>query len=150
MDNFIADPSLEDLSTEKMRWMLKFWNDLRGARAMPARADFSPADMVPMLPFVTLTDVERDPLRFKARLVGTGIVAESGVDPTGKYYEELRNSDKLIERSTWVAENRQTYFARDLPLDWASLDFNSYSALVMPLSSDGDHVDMMLGFVDFD
>lgn len=149
MDNFIAGPLLEDLPTENLRWMLSFWNNLRGHRDMPARSDFSPEQMVPMLPYVSLIDVERDPQRFRIRLVGTGIVAESGVDLTGKYYDELQNPENLLERSAWVAENRQSYYAHGLPLDWASQDFNSYAVLVMPLSGDGEHVDMFLGYMAF-
>lgn len=149
MDSFIGSPSVEDMPTENLRWMLNFWNNLRGDRRMPARSDFSPVQMVPMLPQVSLTDVESDPPRFRARLVGTGIVTETGVDVTGKYFDELPNSEKLIERCVWVTENRQAYFAHTLPLVWASQEFTSYSALAMPLSSDGENVDMLLGFLDF-
>lgn len=149
MDNFIGGPSLEDLPTEDLRWMLGFWNNLRGDRDMPARSDFSPADMVPLLPYISLIDVESDPQRFRIRLVGTGIVAESGVDLTGHYQDELKKTEKVIERCDWMVKNRQPLYAQNVPLDWASLDFSSYGILMMPLSADGENVDMLLGFVDF-
>lgn len=117
---------------------------------MPARADFTPAQLVPYLPRIMLTDVEHDPLRFRARLVGTGIVADSGADPTGQYYEDVPHSDEIIRRKQWVVENRKPNFAHDLPLVWASNNFSTYSALVMPLSESGEIVDMIFSYFRFD
>lgn len=150
MSEFITDPSAEDLPSEELRWLLAFWNELRGTREMPARADFSPADMVPLLPYIGLVDVEHDPQRFRTRLAGTGIVQETGADWTGVYYDEMLNSEEISHRAAWVTENRQPCFANDLPLSWASRDFTSYRVLVMPLSADGEQVDMLLIYVDFD
>lgn len=150
MSEFIADPSPEDLPTEDLRWLLAFWNELRGTREMPSRADFSPADMVPYLPYIGLADVEHDPQRFRTRLAGTGIVTECGVDLTGVYYDQMPNPEGIVRRAAWVAENRRPCFAHDLPLTWASRDFSSYATLIMPLSADGKQVDMLLNYVAFD
>ncbi len=150
MNDFVASPVPEDLPTEDFRWLMAFWNDLRGSRDMPARSDFTPAQLVPYLPRIVLTDVEHEPLRFRARLVGTGIVADSGTDPTGRYYEDLPGSEDVVRRHAWVVANRKPYFAHDIPLVWASNKFNTYSVLVMPLSADGDSIDMMLSYLRFD
>ena len=150
MGDFVASPAPEDLPTEDFRWLMTFWNDLRGSRDMPARSDFTPAQLVPYLPRIMLTDVEHDPLRFRARLVGTGIVADSGIDLTGRYYEDLPGSEDVVERKTWVVANRRPYFAHDMPLVWVSNNFNTYSVLVMPLSEDGDSIDMMFSYLRFD
>lgn len=150
MNGLVKGPAPEDLPTEEFRWLLAFWDDLRGSREMPARADFKPEQLVPYLSGIMLTDVEYDPLRFRARLVGTGIVADSGADPTGQYYDDLPASDEIILRKQWVVENRKPYFANNLPLDWASNKFSTYSVLVMPLSADGKLVDMIMSYLRFD
>jgi hypothetical protein len=144
MSKFVADPSSEDLPTKDLRWLLAFWNELRGTRELPARADFTPADLVPYLPMLLLSDVEEDPQRFRMRLMGTGIVAATGVDLTGRYYDEVPGTEEAIRRHEWIVENRKPYFAYDLPLTWASRDFSSYMGLAMPLSVDGSRVDMIL------
>lgn len=149
MSELLTDPTAEDLRSDKLRWLLDFWNELRGTREMPARADFSPADMVSCLPNISLVDVEYNPQRFRTRLVGTGIVEESGIDLTGKYYDQMPNPEGIISRGAWVVKNRKPCYATGLPLVWASRDFNSYSVLVMPLSGDGNQVDMLLLYVDF-
>ena len=84
------------------------------------------------------------------RLVGTGIVSESGIDLTGRYYDELPKIDDLIERNKWAVENRCPFFAHSIPLGWASRDFSSYSGLLLPLSTTGEHVDMTLAYIVFD
>lgn len=150
MNGLVNSPAPEDLPTEEFRWLLTFWNDLRGSREMPSRADFTPAQLVRYLPGIMLTDVEHDPLRFRVRLVGTGIVAETGVDLTGQYYDQVEGGEDATGRHEWVEANRVPYFASDMPLTWASNKFNTYSVLVMPLSTDGDIVDKVLSYICFD
>ncbi len=149
MSEFFADPTPEDLPTEKLRWMLEFWKGLCGGREMPARADFSPADMVSLLPYIGLVDVEHNPQRFRARLAGTGIVEETGIDLTGVYYDQMPSPEEIVSRAAWVVENRKPCYAEGLPMSWASKEFTSYAVLVMPLSGDGKQVDMLLIYVDF-
>ena len=67
-----------------LRGLYEYWDDKRGARAMPARGDLDPADLKRMLPHLILIDVVADPRRYIYRLVGTREVELRGSDPTGK------------------------------------------------------------------
>lgn len=61
-----------------------FWTGKCAGRAMPARRDFDPVEMVAFLPGIVLIDVVDDDRRFVYRLMGTREVAVRGNDPTGK------------------------------------------------------------------
>ena len=62
----------------------RYWDSKRRGRRMPSRADIDPAEIVPLLPGITLIDVVADARGFVYRLVGTREVAMRGRDPTGK------------------------------------------------------------------
>lgn len=114
--------------------------------SLPARSDFDPAEILAaFLPYITLFDVIRSEkkLRFRIRLVGTGIVEETGRDTTGKFLDEMPNTSQIIERAEWMVANRQPIYVEDRPLTWTSRDYKNYSALGVPLASDGVNVDMI-------
>ncbi|TQV82097.1 PAS domain-containing protein [Denitrobaculum tricleocarpae] len=114
---------------------------------LPARSDFDPAEMLAaFLPYITLFDVIRngDNLRFRIRLVGTGIVEETGRDTTGNFLDEMSNTSQIIGRAQWMVENRQPIYVENQPLTWTSRDYKHYSALGVPLASDGITVDKII------
>ncbi len=117
---------------------------------LPGRADFDPREMPRLLPFVTLIDVERDPLRFRIRLVGTAVVAATGLDMTGRYLEEMNQIEPALERCRHLVETAYPYFHTDLPLVWSSHNFKSYSVLSLPLAADGLAVDKILMSLQFE
>lgn len=117
---------------------------------LPARADFDPTEMPRLLPHVTLFQVERDPLRYFVRLVGTAVVDATGMDNTGRYLDELDCIEHTLERCDRLVETRAPYFHADLPMPWCPNDFRTYSVLGLPLASDGETVDIILGTLTFD
>jgi len=60
-----------------------YWNEKRGTRRMPRRADIDPVDIVRLLPGMMIVDVVADDRRYVYRLVGTREVEARGRDPTG-------------------------------------------------------------------
>lgn len=136
-------------SPESLRAPLKHLYGLWSSKVssdgnLPSRSDFDPAEILAsFLPYITLFDVIRndEKLRFRIRLVGTGIVEETGRDTTGKFLDELPNTTQIIERAEWMVANRQPIYVQDQPLNWTSMDFKNYSALGVPLASDGVNVD---------
>jgi hypothetical protein len=67
-----------------------YWNKKRGRRAMPARREIDPAELpAPMLPYVFMVDLSGDPPRWRYRLIGTEIVARLGVEPTGRFLDDV-------------------------------------------------------------
>lgn len=111
---------------------------------LPGRKDFDPAEMPQLLPHLTLFDVEREPLRFRIRLVGTGIVAAMGSDTTGRYLDELDRIEEVERRARELVETREPFFMAGLPLTWTHRDYRTYAVLGLPLAADGETVDMLL------
>jgi hypothetical protein len=57
---------------------------------MPTRLEIDPAELpAPMLPYVFMVDLSGDPPRWRYRLIGTEIVARLGVEPTGRFLDDV-------------------------------------------------------------
>ena len=71
-----------------LRHLLDYWNRLRGARAMPARAELAPKALRRSLRYVHMYDVVEGGQEFRARLVGTAVYPGLDNDQTGKLISE--------------------------------------------------------------
>src|SRR5689334_21377806 len=81
--------SAENLSSD-LAAALAYWDRKRDGRCMPARRDLDPLLEIPrLLPWVMLADVLRDPLDFRYRLIGTGVVNRSRRDFSGRRFSEM-------------------------------------------------------------
>jgi hypothetical protein len=135
----------------------RYWNARRGTRAMPARADLDPIEMKAWLPGVALVEVRRDPAAAKPytlhyRLIGTRPTQLRGREVTGLPVERgyfgadlaaaLENYRLVIEEKKlvydWDHTPSETGFARE------------GETLLLPLSSDGETVDMVLVYQEVD
>ncbi|MEX0759126.1 MAG: PAS domain-containing protein [Tistlia sp.] len=129
----IAGPALRELYL--------YWRDKWQGERMPTRADIEPLEIPSLLPQVYLVDIERDPLDFRFRLVGTRIVAWFGRDMTGQ-----RVADRLADRYREVVETgRPVYDSLSLP--GKSDRHGSYQRLVMPLAGEEGRIEMLFGGV---
>ena len=148
--DFLTDFGEADIPDASLRTLYGLWLAARQGGALPGRADFDPLQMPPaVLPWITIFDVETDPLRFLVRIVGTGIVEATGADTTGQYLDELPSTGAIEERMGWLVGNGKPYFMADLPLAWAHKEYRRYSALGLPLAADGRDVDMLLYGMSF-
>ena len=130
----------------KLQRLYDYWSEKRGARAMPSRADIDPLDMRFVIGNVILVDViAGEPLKFRIRLHGTNLSERVRFDLTGKMLDEMPQVEfrNLTRRSfTKVATTKEPLHAyRDLILDERR---RHYETLILPLSGDGDRVDMIL------
>ena len=140
------DPSLAFERTE-LEDLLSIWNALCRGRPMPARADLNPFDLKAHLGDLFLVDVVQDPLRFRYRLVGTRITHAVQRDVTGKYFDEIY-AGKLLEAWTsahaWVATQRAPLRLFSRTGDPYTRIY-AYEGLLLPLSADGETVNMVFG-----
>ena len=129
----------------KLRRLFGYWDSRRGERAMPARRDLDPVDFAYALPGIVLIDVLHKPLRFRARLVGTMVVTRLGYDLTGHMIDELRDPTYretiLASYREVVAARRPSVVQRDEVAEGRSF---RYEVLRLPLSSDGEEIDMLM------
>jgi hypothetical protein len=133
---------------------LAYWKALRGARSMPSRSDLTPADMLSFLPNVILVDVLSDPLDFKYRLVGTKVTLKMlHTDNTGKTMRELEfkgqgPESKIFSNCAKVIET-QYPLAGKTPYVGKNSKFKATEDIIMPLSEDGNIVNMLFVTCEF-
>jgi hypothetical protein len=74
----------------RLKRLLEYWEDKRGANDMPTRADIDPMTIgKDLLPWIALIEVIDGGARFRFRLCGTGLAGIAGLDLTGRYIDEL-------------------------------------------------------------
>lgn len=131
-----------------LQFALDYWNEKRGGRIAPARADIDPEEIVTVLPRIMLADVERDTdgaVDFRYRLSGTGICNIHQEELTGRrpssieppYYGGLIDAHyrSVLESHVPAAH----VFALQVGDKVAS-----YARIILPLSSDGESLDMLM------
>ncbi|MBS0360039.1 MAG: PAS domain-containing protein [Proteobacteria bacterium] len=133
--------------------LFAYWASLREGPRLPGRGRVDPGDIKRLLPTVSLIDVlpggtgEEAP-DFRMRLAGTGLYGVYGREITGRRLSEIYNSTAADywrqELSRVVAERRPAVGQHSLA--WRGASHLSILWLRLPLASDGERVDMILGF----
>jgi hypothetical protein len=142
-----ADEKEGILHAGELARLYAYWNAVRGQRRMPAREDIDPVALRDILPHIVMVDVEREPLRFRYRLVGTYVNSISGRDITGLYADAATFPNRLEEVVTpyrLVVEHRapvgkygQARWVPNRP--WVRLE-----TLLLPLGRTDDDVEIIL------
>jgi hypothetical protein len=137
---------------DELRRLHAYWLGKKDMCSAPSRADIDPLEIAPLLPYITLVDVERRPLRFRYRLVGTDIVRHVGDDFTGRYLDTFA---RISHRDVMAAEFARVVDSVEPAASiWEYTRHDGrhvrYERLVLPLMSDGAIVDMLLGGMVFD
>jgi hypothetical protein len=139
----LDDPAYPDLGL-----MLRYWNRKRGERFAPPRSAIDPGDFVDALPRVKLVDVQRaadGTMDFRFRLAGTAIGNILGTELTHLRPLDLQppqfGAMVHAHYAQCVAERRPLLHKVEID----SLQrIHSYARLLLPLSSDGAQVDMLM------
>ncbi len=129
-------------------WALKrYWDGKRGDRAMPARADLDPVDIPEILPYILLVDTAETLEEFRYRLIGTEACRGFDRDRTGARFADLPRTERFDEvyGGYWRSFQERTPQYFHGPLASIGEDRTQFSRLTLPLSHDGNHVDMILG-----
>ena len=136
--------------SETLRAAVDYWRNKRGARAMPAREDIDPLELRHLLPNLYLLDV-LGPSRYRYRLIGTMIAARLKSDATGKDVDGSlfgENAPAIIAMYDHVA-NHKAPIVNNARLFWTEVNWLNYTSVILPLSTDGTNVNMILGAMDF-
>lgn len=134
---------------EALGLLYAYWQEVRGSRRAPARADIDPSRIVPVLPNIAIFDVEDSPRRYRIRLMGTRNVSWYGADPTGCYLDELDIGDDRADLFDLLDRVVALGVPGHISGEYTKLDGRTlrYERLFMPLSNDGTRIDMLLGAV---
>ncbi|MDE2229971.1 MAG: PAS domain-containing protein [Alphaproteobacteria bacterium] len=124
----------------------RYWRDKLPGAALPSRASIDPVEIPHLLPYLMLWDVERSPLRFRSRLIGTSIVRLAGRDATGRYLDAIDQDDAIASEFRAVVEaGLPRYQVRRA--HWPNTEYTHYGRLLLPLAADGRTVDMIFGAI---
>lgn len=137
-----------------LKRMVVFWDQKRGVRDWPLRADFDPLEFWFAVGYVSLIDVrssETGRRRYFFRLDGTRQTDLFGVDFTGKYLDQVYAPDELplAEQSygTAVEQGEPQYYVRQVEFHERPIQ---YEIVILPLSRTGAAVDMLMTVVTRD
>ena len=128
-----------------------YWDEIRAGRAMPSRADLDPADIRTILPCVFLLDVAQDPLDFRYRLIGTKMASHLNRNLTGSWMSDLphqRPPSRIWSACARVVETRVP-ISSDTPYVGKHHAYKETEDLILPLSADGETVNMLFVTADF-
>lgn len=133
----------------KLAAMYAYWNRKRGQRRLPGRPDIDPIEMREFLSNLLLAENPPGSNDWRFRVYGTALAEKQGFDLTGKLMSQHPDPDHAArvnrvlchirrEGKPWMT--RDTRIVNNKP--WR------YAALFLPLSTDGTHVNMILGGVE--
>ncbi|MEQ8266833.1 MAG: PAS domain-containing protein [Parvibaculum sp.] len=153
-DNLTAFRPVADFSAlpPKLAALHAWWTGKRReAGRLPSRADVNPAEIPRLLPHIALLDILRDPLDYRYRLVGTRLVEMMGAERTGKRMREVLTPPAIeatVELMTQLLRTREP-LAFSGTLFWLGKDYIEFETVILPLSSDGETVDMAVMGLEF-
>jgi hypothetical protein len=134
------------ITNPRLRRLYDYWCERRRGRRYPGRSDVDPLDLTFLLGNLILVDViAGEPLTFYIRLHGTNLSERSGYELTGKMLSDLPVGEYRAQATasfTTVATTGEPLHGhRDRILDGK---LRQYEALILPLSKEGNRVDMLM------
>jgi len=148
----VKEKQLEQVRSDLIRRAYRLWDEKRGDRSMPSRADFDPVEMPKLLPSIILVDVEQPGDVLKIRLAGTKVVEMYGDDYTGRYMEGIdfgNVREKILAEYGHAAAAMRPVFS-----DHEFRKINDYrhsiERVILPLSNDDKTVNMLMAVLDFE
>jgi hypothetical protein len=142
----------EEVRSASVRLLHTHWSALCRGDSLPSKRAIDPAAIVPCLPYLTLAEIHRDPLRLRFRLVGTEIVQLRDGEFTWRWLEELGWDAALVAtllaRTADLIERRTPLFGLG-DVVWHDGRRQVYEWAMLPLSEDGTAVTHSLMMDDF-
>ncbi len=132
--------------------LMALWQSRLNGRRMPSRADFDAIELMKFGGRIALIDVEHDPRRYRFRLIGSYITAVLGRDSTGWYVDELYDRSfytlavEPYERALRLLEPITSHGN----MKRMDKEFLRFSSLDLPLSDDGETVNMIMKGTEFE
>ena len=141
-----------DVRDPRLRRLYAYWKAKAGARRMPARKDLDPLEMKEWLGNLILVEFPTGKfIEYRYRLEGTNIEQFYNARRTGRGIEAMTaESERKSVLPQWEIvfdQGRPAYYESDI---WSSEGkLARQIKLLLPLSDDGEHVNMILGAIYF-
>lgn len=139
---------LRDLTDPVVLFMLNYWKEKRGDRAMPAPADMNPVDFARFMPHLQMIQVSWEPFDLEYRLLGEEIAGVHGGNYAGRKVLELNEVSEgfgtmMFELFRAVAIDKRPYAAGGT-LASLGRGYTGFHGVYMPLSADGEKVSRII------
>jgi hypothetical protein len=139
------------IASMALKSVARHWNDVRGARKMPAWADIKPNAIAAQLSIIWSYRYDRATDSFTGRLAGERITAIFGKSIRGLPMTEAYPPDEypaLFARTKRVV--LEPVFTRGHGVVFRHLNkFGSGERIIMPLADDGEHGDGVFGATEY-
>ncbi|MGC2411407.1 MAG: PAS domain-containing protein [Stellaceae bacterium] len=132
---------------QRLHQIHNYWKSRCRNREMPSRRDIDPIDVPRLLPFIFLVDVLNDPRDFRFRLTGTHFRDFVGTEITGLMISEVfppafaaevhHHWSNCVDRRAPAVGSGKLWVAERSHVEW--------EGIVLPLSPDGENVNMLIG-----
>ena len=142
-----------EIRDDRLQGLFRYWGSKLHGRPMPARADLDPLEMRPWLGNLVLVDFPASNLKeYRIRLEGVNVVQFYGSSRTGRGIEvmtsEMERQVVLPQYFSVVETRIPAYFEAEFISSEGVLTYQH--KLILPLSDDGDRVNMTLAGIYFD
>ena len=147
---YLAEPTGDSPMIAAVR---DYWNDLKGQRNFPTRAEIDPVALKQHLPYLSVTEIQPEPFRVRYRLVGTEVTRYYRGEVRGRWLDELGDiwpAQDVIDTTRnfkRMHSTRAPLFALSLA-HWDGHQNNVFELARFPLSEDGVSVTGSLGIDD--
>jgi hypothetical protein len=134
----------EDVKNQRLQGILRYWNEMRGERAMPSLRQIDPIEIPKLLPIVLIADVA--PAATKMRLLGTDATNAYGRETRGTDIKDLALGDfspLWLKAFALVRETGRPVSA--FGAFRSGLELLDVETLLTPLSDDGEAITHIFG-----
>lgn len=130
--------------------LVSYWRAKHVDGRLPKRSDIDPAEIKAHLPYMFMIDVVDGGREYRFRLIGTELAVINGRDSTGKTFAEVYGKDErhlamMREVVGSAVATRQPVRTAGKMFWRPDRAFYPVEGLILPLSSDGKTVDVLLG-----
>ncbi|MCZ4280676.1 PAS domain-containing protein [Kiloniella laminariae] len=135
---------------QRVRALYDYWISIHPREqeqsVLPGRQHFDPLDVPSLLRHIWLVDVSGNPTRFKFRLFGTTHVEAMRGDFTGQWIDEVFGDFKTsaVYGDYLLVADKGLPSYRKGPAGYHVPDYNTIERIMLPLSKNGQDVDMIL------
>jgi hypothetical protein len=141
-----------ECTSEKVMRLHDYWQELRAARAMPARRDIDAVQVWSLLPYIHVSEWHENPDRVRYRVAGTEVVASIGKEISGHWLTDFHTDPKDVDETMrlyrQVIAQRAPIMGRTLG-SMQRLGVDSFEWILCPLSEDNSAVTHFIGLEDY-